>query len=35
METQQSTLRIETPPNLDRIFNLDCFRYSDMKALFK
>ena len=35
MEIQQQSLRVETPPNLDRIFNLETFRYNDMKLLFK
>lgn len=27
--------KVETPKNLDKIFSLDCFRYNDMKDLFK
>lgn len=29
------SLKIETPKNLDSIFSLDCFKYNEMKALFK
>lgn len=28
-------LKVETPKNLDSIFNLDAFKYNEMKALFK
>lgn len=27
--------KIETPKNLDSIFSLDCFKYNDMKDVFK
>jgi hypothetical protein len=27
--------KVETPKNLDSIFSLDCFKYNDMKDLFK
>ena len=27
--------RVETPKNLDSIFSLDCFKYNEMKGLFK
>ena len=30
-----SQLRIETPKNLDKIFSLECFKYLEMKELFK
>lgn len=30
-----STLKIETPKHLDSIFSLDCFKYNEMKGLFK
>ena len=30
-----NSLRIETPSNLDSIFSLECFKYLEMKALFK
>jgi len=29
------SLRIETPKNLDQIFSLECFKYLEMKGLFK
>jgi predicted RNase H-like nuclease (RuvC/YqgF family) len=29
------SFKIETPKNLDAIFNLDCFKYTEMKGLFK
>ena len=29
------SLKIETPKNLDAIFSLDCFKYNEMKGLFK
>lgn len=29
------SLKIETPKNLDAIFSLDCFRYNEMKGLFR
>ena len=34
-EAKDIDMRIETPGNLDKIFNLDCFKYNDMKELFK
>jgi coenzyme F420-reducing hydrogenase delta subunit len=30
-----SSLKIETPKHLDDIFSLDCFKYNEMKGLFK
>lgn len=30
-----TSFKIETPKNLDSIFSLDCFRYNDMKGLFR
>ena len=27
--------KVETPKNLDSIFSLDCFKYNEMKGLFK
>ena len=30
-----SSMRIETPKNLDNIFSLECFKYLEMKGLFK
>ena len=27
--------KIETPKNIDDIFSLDCFKFNEMKALFK
>lgn len=30
-----ASLKIETPKNLDSIFSLDCFKYNEMKGLFK
>ena len=29
------SFKIETPKNLDSIFSLDCFKYNEMKGLFK
>ena len=29
------TITVETPKNLESIFNLDCFKFNDMKDLFK
>ena len=29
------SFKIETPKNLDAIFSLDCFKYNEMKGLFK
>lgn len=29
------SFKIETPANLDSIFSLDCFKYNEMKGLFK
>lgn len=34
-EIQGSNLRIATPDNLDKIFSLECFKYLEMKGLFK
>ena len=34
-ELEQGSLRIATPENLDKIFSLECFKYLEMKALFK
>ena len=28
-------LKVETPKNIDKIFSLDCFKFNDMKDLFK
>ena len=30
-----SSFKIETPKNLDSIFSLDCFKYTEMKGLFR
>lgn len=30
-----SSFKIETPKNIDAIFSLDCFRFNEMKGLFK
>ena len=30
-----ASFKIETPKNLDSIFSLDCFKYNEMKGLFK
>lgn len=29
------SFKIETPKNIDSIFSLDCFKYNEMKGLFK
>jgi predicted nucleic acid-binding Zn-ribbon protein len=29
------SFKIETPKNLDNIFSLECFKYNEMKGLFK
>ena len=30
-----SSFKIETPKHLDSIFSLECFKYNEMKGLFK
>ena len=30
-----NNFKVETPKNLDSIFSLDCFKYNEMKGLFK
>lgn len=32
---EAGSLRIATPDNLDKIFSLECFKYLEMKELFK
>ena len=32
---EANSLRIATPETLDRIFSLECFKYLEMKELFK
>ena len=34
MATELS-LKVETPKNLDAIFSLECFKYLEMKGVFK
>ena len=29
------SLKVETPKNLDQIFSLECFKYLEMKGVFK
>lgn len=29
------TFKVETPKNLDSIFSLECFKYNEMKGVFK
>ena len=35
MSETLTSMRIETPKNLDQIFSLECFKYLEMKGLFK
>lgn len=35
MTESATSLKIETPKNIDKIFSLECFKYNDMKELFK
>jgi len=30
-----TSFRVETPKNIDAIFSLDCFKFNEMKSLFK
>ena len=30
-----ASFRVETPPNLDEIFKLECFKFLDLKDLLK
>lgn len=32
---QIQSVKVETPKNIDAIFNLDCFKFNEMKGLFK
>ncbi len=29
------SIKVETPGNLDSIFSLECFKYNEMKGLFR
>ena len=29
------SFKVETPKNIDSIFSLDCFKFNEMKGLFK
>lgn len=35
MPAQVASIKVETPKNIDAIFSLDCFKFNEMKGLFK